>query len=126
MSIVNDAADGDTFVTMLAATSRRVPWRLHAYCLMPNHYHLVVSCAVETLGVALHRLNGGYAQYFNRRHGRVGHLFQARYSARLIEVDEHLETVCAYVAANPVRAQLCETVGDWPWSGVTGTPPGLV
>jgi REP element-mobilizing transposase RayT len=64
----------------------------------------------------MHWLNGLYAQRFNRRHSRYGHLFASRFGARLLEEERYFETVCRYALENPVRAGLCETVEDWPWS----------
>ena len=83
---------------------------------MPNHYHLVVESRRETLSRALHRVNGVYAEEFNAKYGRSGHLWGDRFALWQIRDDEHLHAACAYVLANPVRAGLCETVADWPWS----------
>jgi putative transposase len=90
-----------------------------AYCLMPNHFHLVVACDLGDLSSAMHHLNGTYAQRFNRRHERTGHLFEGRFGVRVIDDEAYLNEVCAYVLANPVRAGLCESVDDWPWSAQT-------
>ena len=76
---------------------------------MPNHFHLVVLCALERLTRGMHFLNFRYAQRFNERHDRVGHLFQSRFGARSVEGDEHLHDVCEYVLDNAVRAGLCAT-----------------
>jgi REP element-mobilizing transposase RayT len=84
---------------------------------MTNHYHLVLQLKQPNLSRGMQRLNGAYAQDFNERHGRVGHLFQGRFWAQLIETDEQLSAVCLYVVTNPVRAGLCEDVTAWPWSG---------
>ena len=87
-----------------------------AYCLMPNHYHLVVEAARDTLSRALHRVNGLYAQGFNEKHGRSGHLWGDRFALWQVRDDEHLREACLYVVRNPVRARLCEAPVDWPWS----------
>jgi REP element-mobilizing transposase RayT len=111
-----DQFDYEAFMTLLRRTERRAQWRLQAACLMPNHYHVLLEATVEALSTGMHRLNGIYAQRFNRRHLRYGHLFASRFGCRLIEGDEYYETVCAYVLDNPVRAGLCEEWSEWPWS----------
>jgi REP element-mobilizing transposase RayT len=95
---------------------RKFEWSVYAYCLMPNHYHLIVDTDREHLSAGMHRLNFLYAQRFNRRHDRVGHLFQSRFGAYVIESDEHLLAALHYVAENPVRAGLCPEAADWPWA----------
>jgi REP element-mobilizing transposase RayT len=84
---------------------------------MTNHYHLVVDALRDELSAGCHRLNGVYAQTFNRRYRRKGHLFGDRFWSGLIEDDDELHDTCAYVLANPVRAGLCEQPTDWPWNG---------
>lgn len=84
---------------------------------MPNHYHLVVATHRDLLSQGVHRLNGVYAQAFNFRHGRSGHLFGDRFAAFAIRDEEHLQSACEYVLQNPVRAGLCENAADWPWIG---------
>lgn len=84
---------------------------------MPNHFHLVVQCDLEQLSKGMHLLNFRYAQTFNKRHDRVGHLFQERFHTWIPGNAAHFATTCAYVLDNPVRAGLCATRRDWPWSG---------
>ena len=84
-----DDHDRERFVTLVNAARRQNDWQLLAYCLMPNHFHLVVLCALERLTRGMHFLNFRYAQRFNERHDRVGHLFQDRFGARAVEGDEH-------------------------------------
>jgi REP element-mobilizing transposase RayT len=83
---------------------------------MDTHYHLVVGTRREPLSRGLCELNGVHARRFNRRHGRFGHLFAERFSARRIESEEYLYEACSYVVLNPVKAALCDRVDDWPWS----------
>ena len=101
---------------------RKFEWNVYAYCLMPNHYHLIVDTKREWLSAGMHRLNFLYAQRFNRRHDRVGHLFQNRFAAYVIESDEHLLNSVSYVAQNPVRAGLCEVPAEWPWAASAFAP----
>ena len=102
---------------ILGIVVRDCEWHCHAYCLMNNHYHLLVECELAALSMGEHRLNGIYAQRFNRRHDRVGHLFQERFHAQVIRDDEHFANACEYVWNNPVRAGLCVEAREWPWSG---------
>ena len=84
---------------------------------MGNHYHLIVETHLELLSKGFHQLNGVHAQRFNKRHERVGHLFQDRFFARVLRDDEHLSDACFYVWNNPVRAGLCDEAHNWPWGG---------
>jgi hypothetical protein len=97
---------------------------------MTNHYHLLVQTPSGDLSRALRQLNGVYAQAFNRRHGRDGHLFQGRYIARLVQADDHLLAVVRYIIRNPLRAGMCEHVEEWRWSSHLATlgerPAGFV
>jgi len=87
-----------------------------AYCLMGNHYHLIVQTPDARLSVALRELNGGYSRQFNYTHGHSAHLFRNRFLAHLVDDEAYLLTACRYVAHNPVRAGLCGEPSDWPWS----------
>jgi putative transposase len=113
-----DDDDRSTFVCFLEKAVRRSTWRCHAYCLMPNHYHLLLETPQPTLSKGMHYLNLLYARTFNERHGRTGHLFEARFwSAPIDGGDEHFAGVCLYILHNPVRAGLCNLVTEWPWCG---------
>lgn len=92
-AIYRDAADRERFLEILCLTVERYGWLALAYCLMGNHYHLLVETPRANLAKGMRQLNGVYAQSFNRRHGRDGHLFQGRYGARLVQADEHLLAV---------------------------------
>jgi REP element-mobilizing transposase RayT len=115
---VRDHQDVATFLTTLAITCERFAWRIFAWCMMPNHYHLVVETLQPTLSRGMLRQNSMYAQHFNRRHGRVGHLFQARYKAFIVQRERYLLTLLRYVELNPCRARLVQDPADWPWSSV--------
>lgn len=93
----------------------------HGYCLMDNHFHLLVETPDANLSNAMRDLNGNYAQSFNVRHGRVGHLFQGRYKAFVIEKDSYLLEVARYVVLNPVRAAMVKHPQDWRWSSYRAT-----
>jgi REP element-mobilizing transposase RayT len=122
-----DDRDREGFLDVLAEVSRRFALKLHAYCLMDNHYHLVAETPEANLSRALRQLNGVYTQRFNRRHGRVGHVFQGRYKAILVERESYFLEVVRYVLLNPVRAGRVKAAGQWPWSSyraVMGEAPG--
>jgi putative transposase len=109
------------FLALLETVSAKADWTVHAYCLMPNHYHLVVEVAGPTLSGGLQWLNGVYAQTFNRCHRLIGHLFQGRFHSVPVETDTHLLELARYLPLNPVRARLCDEPADWPWSSYRGT-----
>src|SRR3989304_7185540 len=94
------------FLGVLSQVVEEKSWLCHAYCLMPNHYHLLLETPQPDLSKGMRQLNGIFAQRFNRQHERVGHLFQGRYKAILVEKETHLLEVCRYVALNPVRGKL--------------------
>ena len=114
--IVLDDHDALRFLRLLVQAARLEQWFCHTLCLMTNHYHAVVETRLEHLSAGVHRLNGSYAQRFNQRHGRTGHLFGDRYSARVIEDEDYLRVACEYVLNNPVRAGLCAQATEWRWS----------
>lgn len=116
-----DDLDRRMFIAFLAQSVHRCRWSCLAYCLMGNHFHLVVRLPGPNLSTGMHRLNGVYARRFNDRHGHVGHLFDARYYSTVIESELHLLEALRYVALNPVRAGLCTDPADWPWSSFRAT-----
>jgi putative transposase len=113
-----DDRDYRAFLLLFRDVANRFGWRPRAFCLMPNHFHLVVSTPRLELSAGMHRLNCLYAMRFNKRHARPGHLFQNRFDARLVEGDRHARTVARYVVNNPVRAGLCRDWRHWPWCGL--------
>jgi REP element-mobilizing transposase RayT len=115
--LFQDDADRTSFVDQLTRAGIAFRWTCHAYCLMTNHYHLLIEASRAHLSLGMHRLNGNYAQSYNARHGRRGHLFEARFNAYVVEGDEYMERACSYVLQNPVRAGLCDRADQWPWSG---------
>ena len=100
-ALYRDAADRERFLEILAETLERCNWHCLSYCLMSNHYHLLVRTLEPTLSRGMRDLNGMYAQCCNRRHGRDGHLMQGRYRALLIGSEEHLLAAVAYIVRDP-------------------------
>jgi REP element-mobilizing transposase RayT len=115
-SIFLDDSDRRKFFWILEATVARWRWRCHAYCLMTNHYHLLVETDDGEFARGMLLLNGWYARFFNLRHGLTGHVFQGPYDAEPVLTDEHLMETCRYIVRNPVRAGVVAHPGDWPWS----------
>ena len=111
-----DPEDHRQFLSLLRHAVETLDLDVHALCLMPNHYHLVVESLRDTLSRAMHRVNGLYAEAFNAKYRRSGHLWGDRFALWQIRDEDHLHAACAYVFANPVRARLCEHAADWPWS----------
>ncbi|MBK8598379.1 MAG: transposase [Holophagales bacterium] len=116
-----DDEDRREFVRLLGRSVELFGWKLHAWVLMGNHYHLFVGTPEATLSRGMRQLNGDYAGHFNRRHGRDGHVFQGRFKAILVQREAHLLEVARYVVRNPVRAGLVASPGDWPWSSFRAT-----
>jgi len=113
------------FLELLGNCCQRHHWLCHAYCLMDNHYHLLIETQSPTLSKGMKYLNGTYTQKFNRQHDRVGHIFQGRFKAILVEKDTYLLELCRYIVLNPVRARMVRSARDWPWSSYRQTA-GLV
>jgi REP element-mobilizing transposase RayT len=114
-------ADRESFLSTLSGVVRRYHWICHAYCLMANHYHLLIETPKANLSIGMRQLNGIYTQSFNRRHQRVGHLFQGRFKAILVEKEAHLLELCRYVVLNPVRVKGGASAQSWKWSSYRAT-----
>jgi len=110
------------FLSLFDTATRKAGWTCHAWCLMDTHYHLVLETTMPVLSHAMHGLNTAYAQRFNRRHGRRGHLFESRFSAWVIREEAHLEATCRYVLDNAARAGL-DTHEPWPWAAALDGHP---
>ena len=120
-AIFRDDEDRRTFCKTLAEACGRTGWQAHAWCLLGNHFHLVVETPRGNLVVGMKWLLGTYTQRFNRRHRVSGHLFQGRYKAQVIDAETlgYLRAACDYVHLNPARAGLvgaAEALESWPWS----------
>jgi REP element-mobilizing transposase RayT len=130
-AIYLDDSDRVAFLHLVARTLGEGDARALAYCLMGNHYHLVLQTAQANLSTLMRRINSRFGQAFNRRHGRSGHVFEGRFHAVHVDRAAYLLEVCRYVDLNPVRAALCDTPDQWRWSsyrahvGVDAGPPWL-
>jgi REP element-mobilizing transposase RayT len=119
--IFTNDEDRDGFLDILSTVVERFHWLCHAYCLMENHYHLLIETPNGNLSKGMRELNGVYTQRFNQRYRRVGHLFQGRYNAIIVEKDNHLLSLCRYVVLNPVRVGLIKKPEQWRWSNYRAT-----
>ena len=121
-----DGVDREAWLETLAQCCERYNWAIHAWCQMTNHYHLIVETAEGNLSAGMRQLNGVYTQKLNRRHARVGHVFQGRFKGILVERDSYLLELARYVVLNPVRAGMVKNVRQWTWSSypaMVGTAP---
>ncbi len=123
--------DRKLWLDVLGQVCERFNWVIHAYCQMGNHYHLLIETPDGNLAKGMRQLNGVYTQRFNQTHNRVGHVFQGRYKAILVQKDAYLLELSRYIVLNPVRARMVRTARDWPWSnyrataGMTSAPEWL-
>jgi putative transposase len=111
-----DAQDYQAFFRALSEQKQKTPFLIYAFCLMPNHFHLLMETERFSLSVIMQRLLTRYVKRFNFRHQRVGHLFQGRYKAILCQKDSYLQELIRYVHLNPVRAKMVKEVSAWKWS----------
>jgi putative transposase len=114
-------ADRTRFLELLATVVAAFRWRLHAFVLMSNHFHLLVETVEPTLSRGMQKLTGDYAEYFNWRHDRVGHLFQGRFTGHLVDSERYFLEVARYIVLNPVRAQMVSEPSEWCWSSYRAT-----
>ena len=111
-----DDDDKQRFLNLLSSCVEKFNWICHAYCLMDNHYHLLIETPDANLQTGMRQLNGVYTQQFNRRHARIGPVFQGRYKAILVDKDSYLLELCRYVVLNPVRAEMVALPEQYRWS----------
>jgi REP-associated tyrosine transposase len=116
-----DDYDRVGLLQLFALVGGKQGWQCLAYCLMGNHYHLLVRTPEPTLAVGMHAIQARYARGFNERHGRSGHLFGSRYFQRLVESESHVLTSAVYTVLNPVRARLVQHPAEWLWSSYRAT-----
>ncbi len=112
---LNDG-DREAWLDVLGCVCERFNWVVHSYCQMTNHFHLLVETPDGNLSAGMRQLNGQYTQKFNRTHALVGHLFQGRYKAILVQKETYLLELTRYIVLNPLRAKMVETLDSWPWS----------
>jgi REP element-mobilizing transposase RayT len=130
-AIYFDDGDRRDWLEVLAQVCERFNWICHGWCQMSNHYHVVIETVEGNLSQGMRQLNGVYTQHVNRKYERVGHVFQGRYKAILVEKDGYLLELSRYVVLNPVRAGMVSEAGQWPWSsyaamkGDVPAPPWL-
>ena len=108
--------DKEKFLEYLAKANHRFSMIIHTYCLMSNHFHLLVETAEQNLSMAMQWINVSYATYFNRKRGRHGHLSQGRFKAILIDADQYLKHLSRYIHLNPVRAKMVPMPSKYQWS----------
>lgn len=116
MAIFLDDQDYREFIRLLRGVLEDYTIECWNYCLMPNHYHATLQPTLPNLSTAIQQLNGSYGQWWNVRHGKVGHVFQGRFKAQIVQRDGYAVHLSRYVALNPVRAKLVRHPEDWPWS----------
>ena len=114
-------ADRILFLTILDEVCNRHRWICYSYCLMSNHYHLLIETPEGNISKGMQLLNGMYTQQFNRLHSRVGHVFQGRFKGILVEKEHYLLELSRYIVLNPVRAKIVATAYDWIWSSYRAT-----
>jgi len=119
--IFRDDRDRGLFLDTLGRVTQRFHWICHGYCLMNNHYHLIIETPDGNLSAGMRQLNGVYTQAFNQRHRGVGHVFQGRFKAILVQKDSHFLELCRYVVLNPVRAKAIGHPRQWKWSSYNAT-----
>jgi len=119
--IFNDDHDRAMFLEILEWTIERSHWLCHAYCLMNNHYHLLIETPEANLSYGMRQLNGVYTQRYNKMHDTVGHLFQGRFKSILVEKESYLLELCRYLVLNPVRAKMVKRPWEYQWSSYLGT-----
>jgi len=108
--------DFERFIGYFESATERYGARVHCFCLMTNHYHLLLETPRANLEAILHHLNTSYTNYFNKKRGRSGHLFQGRYKAILVEKDSYALELSRYIHLNPMRAQMVGDPSEYPWS----------
>jgi putative transposase len=121
MRIFLDDLDYSQFVHFLSEAVDHFEIECLNYCVMPNHYHVTLRTTRPNLSDAIKNVNGNYAQWWNKRHDRVGHVFQGRFKEQIVQRDDYLLALCRYVALNPVRAGLAERPEEWRWSSYATT-----
>ncbi len=121
LPIFTDDRDRERFLRLLDLTAERYGWQIHAYCLMTNHFHLLLTTPQPNVSAGMQYLNGRYCQWFNGRHGFEGHVVERRFWSDLIETERHFLNTARYIVLNPVRAGICRVAAAWRWSSYRAT-----
>ena len=116
-----DDEDREVWLQVLGEVCSRYNWVCHAYCLMTNHYHILIETPESNLSLGMRQLNGVYTQQLNKRHNRVGHVFQGRYKGILVDKEAYLLELARYIVLNPVRARMVHWAQQWRWSSYRAT-----
>lgn len=116
-----DDSDREVWLEVFGEVCRRYNWVCHAYCLMGNHYHILIETPESNLSLGMRQLNGVYTQRFNRSHNRVGHVFQGRFKGILVDRESYLLELARYIVLNPVRARMVRKAEQWRWSSYRAT-----
>ena len=129
--VYEDDFERRVFLKQLSLVTRRFGWVCHSFCLMSNHFHLLIQLELGGLSAGMQLLNGSSSRFSNRRHGNVGHLFRNRFWSAQLADAAHLLQAARYIVLNPVRAGLCERPDDWRWSSYRACaglefPPGFL
>lgn len=119
--IFDDDRDREHFLALLGEASRRFGWVVSVYVLMTNHFHVVLETPEPNLALGMKWLNSTYACWYNRRHGKIGHLFGERYKGIHVQTEEYLQRLARYVVLNPVRAKMVASAGEYRWSSYLAT-----
>lgn len=114
--VYKNDADKDKFLAILCKACAIYKVNVHDYCLMDNHYHILVETTTENLSLFMRQINSNYAIYFNKKYRRTGHLWQGRYKSWYIIQDEHLYMLFRYIEQNPIEAKMTDTIGEYPFT----------
>lgn len=120
-----DDADRLRFLSLLDAQKAAFGFEVIAYCLMPNHYHLLLEMKAENLSFALKRLGQDYTQYFNRKYNRVGSLWQGRFKSWFVYDQKYLNVLIKYIERNPIKKGMTSRIGEYPWASSATENPAL-
>ena len=124
--IYEDEGDRVAFLDLFGSVITQFNWICYAYCLMDNHYHLLVQTPDGNLSRGMRQLNGVYTQSYNRKHNKTGHLFQGRYQAILVDENAYLLELSRYIVLNPVKAHMVIQASDWEWSSYRATTENIL
>ena len=120
-----DSADHHKFMSLIEEFKLDHNFVIHAFCLMANHYHLLIEVKQKNLSTIMHKINSRYSNYFNKKYNRVGHLWQGRFKSWYVKDQRYLTNLTKYIEQNPIRAGITTKIGDFPWSSSTTSSMNL-